>query len=246
MHNLSADRFVAIACGGTGGHLFPGIAIGEKLLERGCDVALLVSTKEVDQTGVRGASGMETLSLPAVPLLKGNFPRFLKAFVQSFRQAKAYFRKRRPSAVLAMGGFTSAAPIFAGRLARAKTAIHEANSYAGRANRLLAPFVDHVFIGFSSAANQLRNRSVQFTGTPVRSQFEPADSAAARMALGLDPEAPVLLIMGGSQGATAINKAILQAAPLLVAKIPEIQFLHLTGPAAHAAVCASYSSFTSR
>jgi len=118
MHSLPADRFVAIACGGTGGHLFPGIAIGEKLLERGCDVALLVSTKEVDQTGVRGASGMETLSLPAVPLLKGNFPQFLKAFILSFRQTKEYFRKRRPNAVLAMGGFTSAGPIFAGRLAR--------------------------------------------------------------------------------------------------------------------------------
>ena len=80
----------------------------------------------------------------------------------SFRIARKCFKARRPAAVLAMGSFTSAAPILAGRLAGAKTALHEANSYAGRANRLLAPWVDHVFIGFSSAANQLRNPSVQF------------------------------------------------------------------------------------
>ena len=74
MKLIGSEQFVAIACGGTGGHLFPGIAVGEKLLERGCDVALLVSNKEIDQLSSRGATGMEVVSTPAVPLLKGNFP----------------------------------------------------------------------------------------------------------------------------------------------------------------------------
>jgi UDP-N-acetylglucosamine--N-acetylmuramyl-(pentapeptide) pyrophosphoryl-undecaprenol N-acetylglucosamine transferase len=242
MYSTPADRFVAIACGGTGGHLFPGIAVGEKLLERGCDVALLVSTKEVDQLGAKTASGMEVVSLPAVPLLRGNFVPFLKAFWRSFRQARVYFSKRRPAAVLAMGGFTSAAPIVAGRLAGARTALHESNSYAGRANRVLAPWVDHVFIGFSSAAPQLGNRSVQFTGTPVRSQFQPADPEPCRMSLGLDPAAPVVLVMGGSQGASAINKAILEAAPMLAARVPNVQFLHLAGIANFDAVADAYKN----
>src|SRR5687767_2906630 len=137
MHLTPADRFVAIACGGTGGHLFPGMAVGEKLLERGCDVALLVSNKEVDQLGAKTASGMEVISLPAVPLLKGNFAKFFRGFWQSFRQTRAYFRTRKPAAVLAMGGFTSAAPVLAGRMAGARTAIHESNSIPGRANRML-------------------------------------------------------------------------------------------------------------
>ncbi len=241
-----ADRLVAIACGGTGGHLFPGIAIGEKLLDRGCDVTLLVSQKEVDQVGASTSSGMGVLSLPAVPLLKGNFAVFLKATWQSFREVRVAFKKRRPAAVLAMGSFTSAGPIFAGKLAGAKTALHESNSVPGRANRLLAPWVNHVFIGFSSAASQMRNRSVQFTGTPVRPQFQPLDPGSSRMALGLDPKSPVVLIMGGSQGAAGVNKAVLGAVRTLVEKIPGVQFLHLTGAATHETICAQYKSLTSR
>lgn len=246
MNVKPADQFVAIACGGTGGHLFPGMAVGEKLLERGCDVALLVSNKEVDQLSSRGATGMEVISLPAVPLLKGNFPIFARTFWQSLLQARRYFRQRKPTAVLAMGGFTSAAPIFAGRMAGARTGIHESNSYAGRANRLLAPWVNHVFIGFASAAHQLGNRSVQFTGTPVRSQFEPLDPAPCRMALGLEPENPVLLITGGSQGASAVNKAVLEAVPLLLQRIPGIQFLHITGTGNFEPISAAYKSLTTR
>ena len=246
MHPSPADRFVAIACGGTGGHLFPGMAVGEKLLERGCEVALLVSNKEIDQLGARTASGMEVVSLPAVPLLRGKFPVFLKSSWKSFLQTRRHFSKRRPAAVLAMGGFTSAAPILAGKLAGARTAIHEANSFAGRANRLLAPWVNHVFIGFASAAHQLGNRSVQFTGTPVRSQFQPGDPEPCRMALGLDPSGPVVLIMGGSQGANAINSAILEAVPTLVARVPSIQFLHLTGIANFETVNSAYKKMEAR
>lgn len=246
MNQTPADQFVAIACGGTGGHLFPGMAVGEKLLARGCDVTLLVSNKEVDQLSSRGATGMEIISLPAVPLLKSNFPIFAKTFWQSLLQVRRYFRNRKPSAVLAMGGFTSAAPIVAGRLVGARTAIHESNSFAGRANRLLAPWVNHVFIGFASAANQLGNRSVQFTGTPVRSQFEPLDPAPCRMALGLDPASPVLLVMGGSQGASAVNKTVLEAVPLLLKRIPSLQILHLTGTANYESISASYKASASR
>lgn len=246
MQTHQPDKFVAIACGGSGGHLFPGIAIGEKFLDRGCEVMLLVSNKEVDQLSARGASGMEVASLPAVPLLKGNFPRFTAAFWQSYRQTAKIFRKRRPAAVLAMGSFTSAGPILAGKLARAKTAIHEANSHAGRANRLLAPWVDHVFIGFSSAANQLGNRSVKFTGTPVRSQFQPADPGACRMALGLAPNAPVILVTGGSQGAVALNEAVLRAVSAMAEKISGLQVLHLTGAAMFEAVSRRYQQLSVR
>src|SRR5205814_1135795 len=139
-----------------------------------------------------------------------------------------------------MGGFTSAPPVFAGRLLGAMTCLHESNSVAGRANRLLAPWVDKVFIGFASAAAQLRNRSVQFTGTPVRTQFQNLDPSACRIALGLDPDKPLLLVTGGSQGASAINNAIVQMLPQLFKRLPDLQLLHLSGSKTFEAIREGY------
>ncbi len=222
--------------------MFPGVAVAERLLEHGCDVTLFVSEKEVDRQAGIALPGCEVVALPAVPLLMGQMAGFLKSFWASFVQARACFKRRPAGAVLAMGGFTSAPPILAGRLAGAATSIHESNSFAGRANRLLAPWVDRVFIGYSSAAQQLPNRAVQFTGTPVRSQFQPADAGACRMALGLRPEAPVLLVMGGSQGAAAINNAVLDALPKMAQALPGLQVLHLTGANTYEAIAARYRS----
>src|SRR5690349_13913704 len=105
---------IAIACGGTGGHLFPGLAVANKLAEHHCDVTLIISRKEVDQQAVADAGVFPVLALPAVGLKRGQIVAFLRAFHESYLIAKDHFQVRRPDAVLAMGGFTSAAPIIAG------------------------------------------------------------------------------------------------------------------------------------
>ena len=110
--NTLAKR-IAIACGGTGGHLFPGLAVGDTFVARGCDVTLLVSPKEVDQTAVKSAYGMEVESLPMVAL-SGNLPLFAACFWSSLGQCRKLFSDKPPDAVLAMGGFTSAPPVIAG------------------------------------------------------------------------------------------------------------------------------------
>src|SRR5580658_7337676 len=107
--------FIAIACGGTGGHLFPGLAVAGRLKQRGCDVALLISPKDVDQQAVKSASGMEVFTLPAVGLQNRNYFSFAASFWKSFQAARKIFRERQPEAVLAMGGFTSAPPILAAK-----------------------------------------------------------------------------------------------------------------------------------
>jgi UDP-N-acetylglucosamine--N-acetylmuramyl-(pentapeptide) pyrophosphoryl-undecaprenol N-acetylglucosamine transferase len=234
---------VAIACGGTGGHLFPGLAVGEELLRLGCRVQLLISPKEVDQQAVRYALGMETVVLPAIGLTRGKVLRFAKGFLDSYRAAKAAFRKAPPQAVLAMGGFTSAPPVLAGRSFGAVTFLHESNTIPGKANRWLAHFVTQAFVGFPQAANRLFLQNIATTGTPVRPQFQAVDAAACRMALGLKMEDPVLLVMGGSQGASGINQMVLQAAPNLLEAIPALQFLHLTGPSDFEKVKQAYESF---
>jgi UDP-N-acetylglucosamine--N-acetylmuramyl-(pentapeptide) pyrophosphoryl-undecaprenol N-acetylglucosamine transferase len=249
--------FVAIACGGTGGHLFPGIAVAEELQKRGCAVALLISPKDVDQQAVKSAQDFEIFTLPAVGLQNRNYFSFALSFWKSLRAAKSIFKKQRPDAVLAMGGFTSAPPILSARKIGAKTFLHESNTIPGRANRFLARFVDEAFVGFPEAAARLRAKKVSVTGTPVRSEFcssgrESATSenqsrltSAAtiesyRVALGLDPSCPTILVMGGSQGASGLNKMILCALPLLALK--NWQWLHLTGVNDFEKVKAAYAS----
>ena len=129
---------IAIACGGTGGHLFPGLAVAERLIQRRAEVMLLVSPKEVDQQAVKTASGVQIATLPAVGLIRGSRIAFARGLIRSFRAARALFKQEKPRAVVAMGGFTSAPPILAGRLMGFPTFLHESNTIPGRANRWLS------------------------------------------------------------------------------------------------------------
>src|SRR5271154_2674974 len=178
--------FIAIACGGTGGHLFPGLAVAEDLKKRGCKIALLISPKDVDQQAVKSVRGLEIFTLPAVGLQNRNYFSFGLSFWKSFCVSRKIFKQREPDAVLAMGGFTSAPPILAARKFGAKTFLHESNTIPGRANRFLARFVDEAFVGFPEAAARLRAKKVSVTRTPVRPQFQLRDAAECRAELGFD------------------------------------------------------------
>jgi UDP-N-acetylglucosamine--N-acetylmuramyl-(pentapeptide) pyrophosphoryl-undecaprenol N-acetylglucosamine transferase len=129
-----------------------------------------------------------------------------------------------------MGGFTSAPPILAAKSFGARTFLHESNTIPGRANRWLSRVVNQAFIGFPQAGARLHARDFSVTGTPVRPQFQSLDAAACRIALGLEANRPVLLVMGGSQGASGINELVLKTLPLLAKRLPQLQLIHLTGP----------------
>ena len=240
----AASPRIVIACGGTGGHLFPGLAVAEALVLRGCRVMLAVSPKEVDQQAVERISGMEICVLPAVGLTRGGELAFVRGFVRSFRAARKLFQARLPQAALAMGGFTSASPILAARRSGARTFLHESNTIPGRANRWLSWGVHQAFVGFPSSAGRLHNRRVTVTGTPVRPQFQAADPTACRVALGLDPSRPVLLVMGGSQGASGINELVIKSLPLLAERAPDLQWIHLTGVRDAVKVTQTYSAMS--
>ena len=234
---------VAIACGGTGGHLYPGVAVGTELVARGVDVTLLISPKDVDQQAIRGLRDVQIITLPAVALQGGNVSEFVTSSWRARATAKRLFAANPPHAVLAMGGFTAAPPILAGKSFGAVTALHESNTIPGRANRWLAHVVDECFVGFPDAAQRLWHPHVTHTGTPVRENFlGEIDPVAARTLLGLKPHAPTLVIMGGSQGARGVNQLVTGALPALVAGLPGLQFLHLTGEADIETVRAAYAA----
>ena len=223
---------VAIACGGTGGHLFPGLAVAGCLAARDVSVTLLVSPKEVDQLALKSAATqVNIVTLPAVGLSRGRMGAFLKGFWQSYRLSTRLFREQVPDAALAMGGFTSAAPLLAAKRSGAPVFLHESNTIPGRANRWLSWLTAQAFVGFPDAAARLHTRRVIVTGTPVRSVFRPLDRGTCCAALGLDPLRPVALVMGGSQGASGINELVIRSLPLVKEMGHNWQWIHLTGAA---------------
>ncbi len=242
MTNSQPNPMIAIACGGTGGHLFPGLAIAEKLVQRDCDVTLLISPKEVDQQAVKDIWNMVVITLPCVCLQRGSVWSFMRGVTKSYVASRKLFKFRPPEAVLAMGGFTRTAPVLAAKTCGARTFLHESNTIPGRANRWLSRCVNRAFVGFPSAAARLKNSRITVTGTPVRPGFKPRDAAACRAALGLDPERPVVLVVGGSQGAHRLNQLVLEAAPFVSASSAQVQWLHLTGRNDSEQVKQSYAS----
>lgn len=239
--NLDAPTTrVVIACGGTGGHLYPGLAVAERLYERGAAVTLVVSEKEVDQRAVRDDARFEVLTLPVVGFSMGRALSFAVRVWRSVRRCRDAFRNQRPAAVLSMGGFTSAAPVLAARRMRIPVVLHEANAIPGRANRWLARWATRCYVHFPEAVRRLPHRDVRVVGMPVRPGFQPADRGSCRLALGLRPDRSVLLVMGGSQGAHAINTAMVGAAPRILELHPELQILHLTGVADESSVRGAY------
>jgi UDP-N-acetylglucosamine--N-acetylmuramyl-(pentapeptide) pyrophosphoryl-undecaprenol N-acetylglucosamine transferase len=238
--------YVVIACGGTGGHLFPGLAVAEELSLLGAQVLLLTSEKEVDRQALQSLAEIESRTLPAVGLQNRNLIAFGRGFLASLRAMRAEFSRCPPDAVLSMGGFTGAAPLISGRWVKAVAFIHEANTIPGRANRWLAPLAQQIFTGFEVASKRFRHGRVACTGTPVRKQFQPQDPGACRMALGLAAELPTLLVMGGSQGAHPINELMLEALPLLNRSGRALQIVHLTGTQDHVRVRDGYRRFSGK
>jgi UDP-N-acetylglucosamine--N-acetylmuramyl-(pentapeptide) pyrophosphoryl-undecaprenol N-acetylglucosamine transferase len=242
MEPSTRTPLVAIACGGTGGHLFPGVAVADALEAEGVSTVLLISQKDVDQQAVQGLPAGQVVRLPGVALTRGRWSAFVRGLGQSLRVARRLFRERPPAAVLAMGGFTSLPPVWAGRWRGAATYLHEANAIPGRANRWLAWLVDEAFVQFPEAAERLWHPRVRVVGMPVRSRFQRSEPAAARLALGLRPSDPVLLVTGGSQGAVALNDLVMRVVPALRLLHPRLQLLHLAGRQDAERVRRSYAS----
>ena len=219
-----------IACGGTGGHLFPGIAVAEVLQNRGHEVMLLVSEKDIDAVALSGRTNFKVEKLPTVGLPSLFSPAFLgfaRRFVESLSLCRSIYRKFNPDAVLGMGGFTSTAPVLAGRIRGVATFIHESNAVPGKANRWTARVVNAVMLGFKECAPFFPKTRTEITGTPVRTELVPLDRADSRRKLGLQEDLPTLLVMGGSQGASGINQALIKALPFLQGA--SLQVIHLSG-----------------
>ncbi len=219
-------RYV-IACGGTGGHVFPGMATARALLASGHEVHLWLAGKAIEQKALNHWSGpvvtIETdwrkpASLSA--LLRLPF-RILRSGYQCLRQ----LRRERPAALLAMGSRASLLPVAAARLLGIPVVLHEANALPGQAITLLSRlFRATVALGFAETAARLPGRTTRYVGFPLR------DMTPAAPLPGLPPgSAPVVLVMGGSQSSVSVNELSCDALIRLHRAGRRLRVIHLAG-----------------
>ena len=224
---------VVITGGGTGGHLFPALAVHEALRRLRPEAQILF---------VGAATGVEAAILPRlghafhglkVRQVKGaSWQRKAGALLGLpwvVREADRLLRDFRADVVLGVGGYASFPTVLAARLRRIPTVLHEQNAYPGLANRWLGRLASAVAVSFPKAAAFFPTAHVQVTGNPVRAEIHPGDAREARRRLGLSPNRFTVLVFGGSQGAHRLNEGTSQALGLLSGEREQIQFLHGTG-----------------
>ncbi len=200
------SRFL-ISCGGTGGHLSPGISLAEGLVARGHEARLLISMKKVDARLIEKYPHLRFERMPGTgfswrPLAMA---RFGASQLAALRYCLGVMRAIRPDVVVGFGGFTSAPAAVAGRLHGIPVALHEANRVPGLAIRSLGRFAGRVYLPLGIRLPGVRAAATRHAGLPVRSEIVRMPAANARQALGLDPTQKTVVILGGSQGASSLN-----------------------------------------
>ena len=237
---MKNTRFL-IASGGTGGHFYPGFALGKALKEQGAEV-LFVVRREDPAAKTLSANGLDYREIDLTGLPRSVNPvrqaRFMGKLYKSLRQTRQLIKEFRPQVTLGMGGYVSFPLIFCSHFMGIKTAVHESNAIWGLSNKICATFADLRLMGLPM---QKTFANAVLTSTPIRVEFgQPVNRAEVLAQVGLRADVPTVLIMGGSQGAKGLNEAL----PSVIKQLPQWQFIHLTGTRWYEAQQAAYAGIS--
>lgn len=239
---------VVIAAGGTGGHVFPGLAVADALRARGDVHVVFAGTPRGLEGKIIPAQGYDLEMLHALPLKGGGPARAGLAAAVAAREtvrAAARIRRLKPSALLSVGGYAAGPMALAAALLGVPVSLLEPNSVPGFANRIMAPLARRVFVAWPEVAQALGRKRSRVVGVPLRTAFAPSryqPPAAGQPAR--------VVVLGGSQGAAALNERLPEALGRAVADLHkgpagaarrEVEILHQTGEGREAAVAAAYA-----
>lgn len=205
---------VIMTGGGTGGHIYPAVAIADKIKERYPDSQILfVGTEHGLEKKLVPECGY-AIEFITVAGLNRKHPlkniEVMKKLRKGNKQARKIVDVFKPDLVIGTGGYVAGPVVRAAHKAGVKTYAHEQNAFPGVTNKLLEKYVEKLFLGFPEAQEHFKHRKKHIvSGNPVRKAFFEADQAVSRKKLGFSSEDFVLLAFGGSQGAGRINKAML-------------------------------------
>lgn len=217
--------------GGTAGHIFPTIAVAEQvatMVGSTANLTAVCGSRDLDRLLYRDVD-LEVLPLPARGMVGVDWWRLpwrAWLLIRSLRSIWRDFSRRRPAAVIASGGYVSAPVLLVSWMRRIPSVIFSGDAALGWATRFMAPLTSVATIAFDEAQNQIWRTPVELAGYPVRASFAWPDAASARAELGVSHREPLIIVMGGSQGAHAINTALRAG---LARLLPRAHVVHLSG-----------------
>ena len=219
---------IVMTGGGTGGHVTPNLALIPRLQQDGWEIHYIGGRESVERSLIEKVPGVKYYGISVGKLRRYFDP---KNFSDPFRvlkgghEARALIKKIKPDVVFSKGGFVSVPVVFGARLNRVPVVTHESDMTPGLANKLCLPFAGAQCCTFPEAVPYAKGKGV-YTGTPIRPEVLSGNREAGRKLFGFDENKPVLLVMGGSSGAQAINECLREALPALT---ETFQVLHLCG-----------------
>ncbi len=220
---------IGVACGGTGGHIFPGLATANVLMERGHEITLWLAGKDVEYDAIKDWPG-KIVTVPAEGFQFGISLRSLKTvkkLFNAYRLALVSMQQARPDVLLAMGSYASFGPVRAAVKLKVPYVLHEANLVPGRAVSLLARKAAAVAVSFDKTRFYLKHPKIETTGMPLRKQLQLASAQSGAERKAGDPMR--ILIVGGSRGAQVLNEIVPKAIAIAVGKGVDVAVEHVAG-----------------
>ncbi|MEN8660928.1 MAG: UDP-N-acetylglucosamine--N-acetylmuramyl-(pentapeptide) pyrophosphoryl-undecaprenol N-acetylglucosamine transferase [Lentimonas sp.] len=203
---------ILIACGGTGGHLAPGIAVAEALEAKGHDCRLLISKKQVDSALIAKYEHLNFIKTPGRAFSGGVMARFASGWslFTGYLLSRKLIQQLDPDLVLLFGGFLSVGLGVAARTAGVPIALHEANCHPGKSIRLIKRLATRIYLPDGLRMKGIPPSRVKYLGYPVRQDIKHTLKAEAARKLGIQVPHKLLVVIGGSQGASALNDWVTQ------------------------------------
>ncbi len=241
-----AGATIFFAGGGTGGHIYPALAVAERIAKFQPDakVHFFVSSRPIDEQ-ILSKTPFEYTRLPATgfSLRPGKLINFFRTFLASYRIAKSKIGDAEKAVVAGVGGFVAAPACYAAHRTKTPLFLINVDIIPGKANRIIARWADKIFVQFAETVEHLGKHKgkTEVVGCPVRGSFDNPDAERAKTILGLDKNKKILLITGASSGSQSINRTVCSLLDKLDGFTDTWQIVHLTGRANYDQVAAKYA-----
>lgn len=227
---------VLLACGGTGGHIFPAFSVAEEFraYHSNVEIVYVCGEKDIEDEIFRIVKKEKVIPVQSAPFRGAKSflqPSFLIKLIKGFTKSLSFLKKEKPQVVVGFGGYFSFPVILAAKYLGIQTMIHEQNVVPGTANKYLAKWVDRVALSYEETKQYLHVKSqVRVTGNPIRSSIEKDTRREALGFFDFSDNRKTLLVLGGSQGSESINTLFMAALKILPSAIKsQMQVLHLCG-----------------